>query len=148
MEARAEANRECSVSARLEPTATAAIGAVVTTVCMMAVAATATGRTIRQKWDRRTLIAILVAFTMAAAMVAVLSITALWKYQSARGAAGAGVSVAWVYTVGAGGWNSPRDREGKSALAFIEHIGDKPVVTGMDTYCKVSSIRRSLVDPN
>jgi hypothetical protein len=35
----------------------------------------------------------------------------------------------------------------KSALAFIGHIGDKPVVTGMDTYCEVSSIRRSLVDP-
>jgi len=134
------------VLGQLEPIAAATTGAVVTAVCMVAVAATATGKAIRQKWDWGTLIAILMAFAMAAAVVTVVSITAMWKYQSVWDAAGTGVSAAGVDTVGAGGWNSSGGREVKSALAFIGHIGDKPVVTGMDTYCEVSSIRRSLVD--
>ena len=91
--------------------------------------------------------AILMAITVAAAMVAMISFTAIWRYQSIWDAAGTGVSATGMYTVSAGGWNSTGGREVKSALAFIVHIGDKPVVTGMDTYCEVSSIRRSLVDP-
>ena len=107
-----------SVLDQLEPTAAAATGAVVTTVCMVAVATTSRGRAIRQKWDWGTLIAILMAFMMAAAMVAVAPITAMWKYQSASDTAGSGVSAAGVYTVGAGDWNSTGCREAKSALAF------------------------------
>ena len=67
---------------QLEPTTVAATGAVVAAACMVAVAATATGRAIRQKWDWGTPIAILVAFTIAAAMMAVVSITAMWRYQN------------------------------------------------------------------
>ena len=91
--------------------------------------------------------AILMAITVAAAMVAMISFTAIWRYQSIWDAAGTGVSATGMYTVSAGGWNSTGGREVKSALAFIGHIGDKPVVTGMDTYCEVSLTRRSLVDP-
>ena len=52
-----------------------------------------------------------------------------------------------MYTVGAEGWNSTEGREVKSAVVFIGHIGNKPVVTGMDTYRETSAIRKSLVDP-
>ena len=61
--------------------------------------------------------------------------------------AGTGVSATSMYTVSTGGWNSTGGREVKSALAFVAHISDKPVVTGMDTYCETSAIRKSLVDP-
>jgi hypothetical protein len=66
-----------SVLGQLEPTAAAATGEVVAVVCMVAVAATATGKAIRQKWEWGTLIAILMAFAMAAAVVTVVSITAM-----------------------------------------------------------------------
>ena len=57
------------------------------------------------------------------------------------------MSATGVYTVGAGGGNITRGRELKSELAFVAHIDDNPVVTGMDAYCETSVVRKSLVGP-
>ena len=132
---------------KLSTSAAAVTGAAAATVCMMAVAATAAGRTVKQKWDWGTVMAILVTIAMATVMVAIVSATTIWRCNGIWDAASTGVGATGMYTVGTGGWNSTGGREVKSALAFVGHIGDKPVVTGMDTYCETSAIRRSLVDP-
>ena len=124
---------------QLGPTAAAATGAVVAAVCMAAVATTATRRAIRQKWDWGLGNSdcdsgdIHDGSCDGGSGINHGHVEVMWRYQSAWVAAGTGVSAAGVYTVGVGGWNSTGGRDVKSALAFIRHMGDKPVVTGMDT---------------
>ena len=132
---------------QITPVAAAAAGTAVATVCMMAVAASTAGKTVRQKLDWGTVMAVLVTMLMATAVIAAVSAAAVWRCQGMWEMAGTGVSATSMYTVSTGGWNSTGSREVKSALAFVAHIGDTPVVTGMDTYCETSAIRKSLVNP-
>ena len=76
---------------------------------------------------------ILMTIVMATAVVTAISAAAIWRCQGMWEMAGTGVSATSMYTVSTGGWNSTGGREVKSALAFVAHIGDKPVVAGMDT---------------
>ena len=75
--------------------------------------------------------AVLVTIAMAVMVVAAVSAAAIWRCSSIWEAAGTGaVSATGMHTIGAVGWNTTGDSE---VLAFIGHVGDKPVMTGMYT---------------
>ena len=125
--------------------AISAASAAATAVCMTAVAAATAGRTVKQKRDWSTVMTVLVTIAMAVMVVAAVSAAAIWRCSSIWQAAGTGaVSATGMSTIVAEGWKTTI---GAEALEFIGHIGDKPVVTGMDTDCETLAIRRSLVDP-
>ena len=84
----------------LSASVAAATGATAATVCMMAVAATAAGRTVRQKWDWSTVMTILVTIAMAAANGSCVVCSNIVRCNGIWDATGTGVSATGMYTGG------------------------------------------------
>ena len=64
---------------QISPVAAAAAGTAVATVCMMVVAASTAGKTVRQKLDWGTVMAVLMTMLMAMAVIAAVSAAAVWR---------------------------------------------------------------------